>query len=112
YKIPFAEDAGKGAVSALLGGIVSTKLAWGAAGSFIKGIPVVGGLLGMFTSPAFSSASTYAVGKVFILHFESGGTLLDFDPDKVREGFKQEVERRMEEAPAASKPAATKTATA
>jgi hypothetical protein len=32
-------------------------------------------------------ASTYALGKVFIQHFESGGTFLDFDPEKVKEHF-------------------------
>jgi uncharacterized protein (DUF697 family) len=91
YRTPFAEDMGKGLLTALLGGIIPTKLTWGFAGSFIKGLPVVGTLLGFFTSPAFGSASTYAVGKVFILHFESGGTLLDFDPDKVRAHFAQEL---------------------
>lgn len=90
YRIRYQEDLGKGVVSALLGGIVSSKLAWGAAGSFIKGLPVVGQILGIFVSPAFASASTYAVGKVFIQHFESGGTFLDLDPDKVREHFNRE----------------------
>ena len=35
--------------------------------------------------PVFASASTYAVGHTFIHHFESGGTLLDLDPAKVRD---------------------------
>jgi hypothetical protein len=43
--------------------------------------------------PAFGAAATYAVGQVFIQHFESGGTFLDFDPDKVREHFRQEFDR-------------------
>jgi hypothetical protein len=30
--------------------------------------------------------------KVFIQHFESGGTFLDLDPDKVREYFKAQFE--------------------
>jgi hypothetical protein len=36
---------------------------------------------------ALSFATTYAVGNLFIQHFESGGTLLDFDPAKTREYF-------------------------
>jgi uncharacterized protein (DUF697 family) len=92
YHVPYAEDMGKGLLSALIGGIVPTKLAWGAAGSFIKGLPLIGPVLGIFTSPAFGSASTYAVGKVFIQHFESGGTFLDFNPSAVRAHFAEEFE--------------------
>jgi uncharacterized protein (DUF697 family) len=92
YHVPYGEDMGKGLISALIGGIVPTRLAWGAAGSFIKGLPVIGSVLGMITSPAFASASTYAVGKVFIQHFESGGTFLDFDPNAVRAHFAREFD--------------------
>jgi hypothetical protein len=37
--------------------------------------------------PSSSAAFTYAVGKVFLQHFASGGTFLDFDPKTVREYF-------------------------
>jgi hypothetical protein len=47
----------------------------------------------MFTTGGFASASTYAVGRVFIQHFESGGTFLDFDPDKVRAHFEAEFKK-------------------
>ena len=43
--------------------------------------------------PAAAGASTYAVGQVFIQHFESGGTFLDFDPDKVKAYFAEQVEK-------------------
>ena len=48
--------------------------------SGVKAIPVVGSIVGMFGGPVVGAASTYALGKVFTLHFASGGTLLDFDP--------------------------------
>jgi len=32
-------------------------------------------------------ATSYAIGSMFVQHFESGGTLLDFDPKKMREYF-------------------------
>jgi uncharacterized protein (DUF697 family) len=92
YHVPFKEDMGKSLLTALVGGIIPTRLTWGFAGSFIKGLPVVGTLLGFFTSPAFGSASTFAVGKVFIQHFESGGTFLDFDPTSVRAHFQHEFD--------------------
>ena len=36
----------------------------------------------------FVAAYTWALGNVFIQHFEAGGTFLDFDPEKVREHFR------------------------
>jgi len=33
----------------------------------------------------FSGAYAWALGKVFIQHFQSGGTFLDFDAEKVKE---------------------------
>jgi hypothetical protein len=43
--------------------------------------------------PGVAGAATYAVGKVFIQHFESGGTLLNFNPDSVRDYYKQELQK-------------------
>ncbi len=37
-----------------------------------------------------SGASTYAIYKVFIQHFESGGTFLDLDPSKVKSYFSEQ----------------------
>ena len=38
--------------------------------------------------PVFSAGATYLIGKVFIQHFASGGTLLDFNPPDYREFIK------------------------
>jgi hypothetical protein len=43
--------------------------------------------------PVLSAAATHAVGTVFMMHFETGGTLLDFNPTAMRAHFKQEFER-------------------
>jgi hypothetical protein len=40
--------------------------------------------------PVISGASTYAIYKVFIQHFESGGTFLDLDPAKVKSYFAEQ----------------------
>ena len=45
------------------------------------------------TLPAASGALTYAVGRVFIQHFESGGTFLDFDPAEVSKYFAEKYEQ-------------------
>ena len=93
YGVPFYQEQGKAIVSALLGSIIPTKLGFGAAGSLLKGLPVVGPVLGIFTTSIFGGAATWAVGKVFIQHFASGGTFLDFDPDKVRSYFQSEYDK-------------------
>lgn len=91
YEVEFSEQRGKSIIGALVGGALPGLTA-STAKSLLKFIPGVGGLIGLAAVPALAGASTYALGKVFILHFESGGTLLDFDPDKVRAHFAKEFE--------------------
>jgi uncharacterized protein (DUF697 family) len=97
YGVPFQEERGKAIVSSLIAGLATPGLGV-ALGSWIKLVPVVGQFVGAFAVSIFASAATYAVGKVFIQHFASGGTFLDFDTDKVREHFKAEFEAHAKEA--------------
>ena len=101
YDVPFSRNLGKSAVSALLGGYLPTRLGLGGLGSLVKAVPVVGTYIGFATVPAFAPAATYAIGKVFIQHFESGGPFLDFDPDKVRDHFAAEMDKSATKADAA-----------
>ncbi|HTE39534.1 MAG TPA: DUF697 domain-containing protein [Steroidobacteraceae bacterium] len=89
YGIPFSRDAAKSVIGALVGGGSSTVLAAPAA-SLLKFVPVVGQIAGALTEPALAAATTYALGKVFIQHFETGGTFLNFDPEAVREYYKEQ----------------------
>ncbi|MDP6581693.1 MAG: DUF697 domain-containing protein [Vicinamibacterales bacterium] len=101
YDVPFSKNLGKSAVSSLLGGYLPTRLGLGGLGSLVKAVPVVGTYIGFATVPAFATATTYAIGKVFIQHFESGGTFLDFDPEKVRAHFAAEMDKSSSKADAA-----------
>ena len=87
YSIPFSQDKVRPIVASLIGGYTSTKMGYGMGASAMKSIPILGSALGMIAVPAFGAGLTYAIGKVFIQHFASGGTFLDFDPDKVRAHF-------------------------
>jgi hypothetical protein len=40
--------------------------------------------------PIASAGATWVIGKVFIQHFASGGTLLDFNPPDYREFIKEQ----------------------
>jgi len=88
YGVPFQENLGKAAIGSLAGFLVPHAAAFGTIGCLLKSIPVLGSLAGAPAMAAFSGAYAWALGNVFIQHFESGGTFLDFDPDKVREHFK------------------------
>ncbi len=91
YDIPFKKDVGKSALAGLVGGGVGTSLGTGTIPSLVKAVPVVGPIASWTVMPAFGGASTYAVGKVFTQHFESGGTFLNFNPDEVREHYEKEL---------------------
>jgi len=88
YDVPFRRDIGKSIIAALLGSVLPTGMApWLA--SMIKLIPLIGQTTGAVTMSIVGGASTYAVGKIFIQHFEAGGTFLDFKPEKVKDYFAQ-----------------------
>jgi uncharacterized protein (DUF697 family) len=90
YEVPFEQDRVKSILASLVGGVVGTRLGYGMVGTIAK-LPLVGSLLSVASLPLFAGGITYAVGKVFITHFASGGTFLDFDPDKVRSYINQQV---------------------
>ncbi len=72
----------------LAGSVLPSTVGHG-IGSAVAAIPAAfaGTVLGFILAPAIAYAMTKAVGKVFIMHFESGGTLLTFDPSQFRDHF-------------------------
>ena len=89
YDVDFAETQGKAIVSSL----TMATLARLGAGSLAKMIPVIGSLLGGVTNAAMAGASTYALGQVFRVHFENGGTVLDFDVERLKKMYKEQFEK-------------------
>lgn len=92
YDIEFQADLGRSAIASLVSGTVSTSLSPTLAASFAKFIPGIGQTLASSSALLLNSATTYAVGKVFIQHFSSGGTLLSFDPEAVRDYFQTQLQ--------------------
>jgi len=89
YEVDFSETRGKAIVTSL----TSSTLARIGAGSVVKLIPGVGSLLGGVTVSVFAGASTYALGEVFKKHFASGGTILDFDPARLKKIYDEKFEK-------------------
>jgi len=88
YGIEFSASRGRAIVASLIGSIFPEFMATVVA-TLLKTVP--GGIAGG-TMVFFSGATAWALGKVFIQHFESGGTFLNFEPVQVREYFKEQFE--------------------
>lgn len=89
YGVEFRKELGKSAITALLAS--SPALALGAL-SAVKAIPILGLPLAVATGPLVTGGITFAIGRVFTAHFGSGGTLFDFDPEKFRDYFQEQIE--------------------
>ena len=92
YEIPFQESRGKAVIGSLVGFVLPHATAYGLLGSLLKAVPVVGALTGAPAMALFCGAYAWALGNVFIQHFESGGTFLNFKPDEVKEYFRAKFE--------------------
>jgi uncharacterized protein (DUF697 family) len=84
YDVDFSTQAARSVIAALIGtGLPMQPL----LASSLKMIPGIGTAAGIFAVPALAGASTYALGRVFVQHFETGGTLLTFDASKMKAHF-------------------------
>ncbi len=89
YELEFVESAARSAIASLVG--LGTALwTFPMLKSLVRIVPAVGQFAGAVSGSFLGGASTYAVGRVLIQHFESGGTLLTLDPERVR-GFYEEA---------------------
>lgn len=85
YGVKFSEHAAQNIVSALIGTLGARVITAGIVSSMIKTLPFAGALIGgVVAMPAIAGATTFAVGRVFVEHFEAGGTLLNFSVEKMK----------------------------
>lgn len=96
YGVPFSGERARAVVSALIGVAAPAMLTRGVA-SLIKVVPVVGQALTIAVAPGLAAASTLALGRVFSAHFKTGGTLLDFDAEKMAAFYTEELNKAKEE---------------
>lgn len=86
HKVNWDLNLGKSVVSSLLSASLGIYLGW-AATSAVKTIPGVGTIIGISAQVILAGATTYALGKIFDLHFSNEGTLENFDFDKMKDTF-------------------------
>jgi uncharacterized protein (DUF697 family) len=93
YGVPFSEHAATNIIGALVGTAGGSFVARSVMASIVKTVPGAGALVGaIIAGPAVAGAATYAVGKVFLHHFETGGTLLDLNPAKMRAYYRSQFQ--------------------
>lgn len=92
YNVEFSENSGKSIIASLVGSLGSVSVAGGTVGSLVKAIPGFGPIIGAATLPVIAGASTYAIGKVFTQHFESGGTFLSFNALEGKKIFQEKFQ--------------------
>ena len=90
YGMPARQETARGVVSVLLGTLLPAGATGALLGSGIKAAPGVGTLLGMTSMAVLGGAASYAIGKVFVRHFENGGTLANFSAEAVKNELKAE----------------------
>ena len=91
YGVAFSENSGKALIASTAGSMIPATSGIGAA-SVLKAVPIFGTIVSSFVMPVLSAGATYAIGKAFIQHFATGGTLLDFNPPDYREFVKAHKE--------------------
>lgn len=92
YGVPFSHNKVKNILATLIGGLGPAFIGRWMSRSFLKSIPILNGIVGILGVSLTAGALSYAIGRVFIQHFESGGTFLTFQPQKVRDYFRQQFE--------------------
>lgn len=96
YGTGFRPNIAKKIVYSLLAGLGSVGLGVAVSSSVAKLVPGLGTTLGVVAVPVFAGAFTHSIGMIFVMHFESGGTIFNFDPHAMRAHFRQEYEKSRE----------------
>lgn len=90
YGFDHREDMARNAIGTLLTTTLGLMIGSKIGASMAKLVPGVGTKVGMLKTAIFFGVSTHISGKILIMHFEAGGTLLNLDPIAMREHFRQE----------------------
>ncbi len=94
YEVP-VDNINRSLITSLISGSLPVASMLG-LGSIFKSVPGIGTLAGSGSVLILSGATSYAVGQVFIKHFEEGGTLQDFNPSNAKKYFSDEFKKGKE----------------
>ncbi|MGB5733152.1 MAG: DUF697 domain-containing protein [Thiohalocapsa sp.] len=89
---PFHKDALRAMIISLASGTLPVAAVLGLS-SGLKVVPGIGSLIGSGSVAISGAVLTYAVGRVFVKHFESGGTYLTLNKHKARADLRAEMKK-------------------
>ena len=96
YGIPFKADGVKVIIGSILGGSVAYFLS-DLYSNWVKVIPVVGKPIAFLSEPAMAYITTYAVGFVFLEHFENNGSFQDIELEQIKKSIKLKISEKYQE---------------
>ena len=96
YGVPFKNENARAFISALIGGGVASVASSGLKNMILKSLPHVGTTIAFLAQPALGFSTTYALGQVFTRHLENDGGLDNFDAEKMRISFREQLEKGKE----------------
>ncbi|MFN9545797.1 MAG: DUF697 domain-containing protein [Cyanobacteriota bacterium] len=92
YDVPFKANVVRALIASLLSGLTGGLLIKGFY-SLSKAVPLLGALGGGGGIALSSASITYALGAVFIKHFEAKGSLLNIDSEWFKKMFNEELKQ-------------------
>lgn len=90
YEVPFKDKLARSVLTSLASG-AGVYLAMSGLSSLAKAVPGLGSLAGSAGLSTSSAAITYASGSMLVQHFQTGGTLGNFSPVKVKDAFVSKI---------------------
>lgn len=96
YGIPFKADAVKVIIGSILGGSVAYFLSDIYSG-VVKQIPVIGKPISFISEPAMAYITTYAVGYVFLEHFENNGDFQNIEIEHIKRTINTKISEKYKE---------------
>jgi uncharacterized protein (DUF697 family) len=91
YGETLTDDAANALVAVLLGTLLPGVGTGALLGAGAKWAPGVGTLVGAASLAGLGAAATAAVGRVFVRHFESGGTVASLTPAVAKDSIQREM---------------------
>ena len=88
YGVEFKEGIAKKVIASVVGAGVGV-FASGPVESLVGAVPLIGLPLVIATRPALNGMTTYALGRMFVNHFEKGGGFVSVNMDVMKENFSE-----------------------
>lgn len=92
YDQKLSKQTVTGVITLLIGTLAPSGAARLTTSVLSKFLPGFGSAIGTVSLATFAASATYAIGKVFVRHFENGGSFSNFSSKAVQDELKKEFD--------------------